>query len=151
MKMVDRYVNYYKCIEDDDSVDVIVFDKQQKKLELLRNMDEMVLGSEDINGNYFVDVELPCFIFELIASSIEGTSYKYKKAKRLTVFKFCSNLKGKVLDLVIECKNKVYFTDFSGYRVKDSYNDSTILIDYAIMEIIISKLNSLGYKNTKII
>lgn len=151
MKMVDRYVNYYKCREDNENIDVIVFDKQQKKLQLLKNMDMMMLDSIDINGNYFMDIKLPNFIFDLIASSIEGASYKYKKVKRLTSFKFCSNLQGKVLDLVIECKNKVYFTDFSGYRVKDSYNDSTILIDYVIMEIIISKLNSLGYKNIEII
>lgn len=42
------------------------------------------------------------------------------------------------------------FTDFSGYRVKDSYNASNVLIDYVIMEII-SKLNSLGYKDIKIV
>ena len=146
MRAVDRYITYYKVVND-KYIDEIIFDKQRKSMKLSRNVDESILGSMDINGNYFTEIELPNFIFELIASTIEQTNYKEKKAKGIECFHVYSKGKGKYLDAIIERKNRIYFTDNSSCSNSNCYLDASIFVDHTLMEIIINQLNKLGYRD----
>ena len=146
MRAVDRYVTYYKEVNN-KYIDEIVFDRLKKTMDIYRNVDAMILGSEDINGNYFTEIELPSFIFELVASSLENVRFCEKKFNGLAVFHLYSNLKGKRVDVVMERKNKVYFMDVVSYFDNRYYLDSAILVDCTVMDVIIKQLVSLGYRD----
>ena len=146
MRAVDRYITYYKGL-DDEYVDILVFDKLKKAINLDRHVDENILGSLDSQERYFNEIELPGFIFELIVSSLNNCKPREKKSNHLEVFHLYSKVESKRIDLIIERKNKVYFMDFGKCINNHNYFDLSIFVNHEIMEVIIKQLDSLGYRD----
>lgn len=144
MRAVDRYITYYKEVGN-RYVDEIVYDRVKKTLDLYRKIDAMILGSEDEQGRLFTDILLPDFIFELVASSIDNVKFEDKKTKGLSFVHLYSNLKGKRVDIVIDGKIKNYHTNIISYFDTKYYLQSSILVDYVIIEILKKQLDSIGY------
>ena len=145
MRRVDRYITYYK-FSNDESIDIIEYDRLNETMSISRNVDWIVLGSVDENDNYYVEIDLPDYIFDLVASSIEKTRLKDSIVNNINLFNLYSNLKGKRIDLVIERKHKIYFTSVSNYK-GTNYTELKTNIDYIIMKIIIKQLDKLGYRD----
>ena len=146
MRSIDRYITYYKTVNN-RYIDEVVYDKLKKTMEIYRKVDSRILDSEDDKGRRYTEIELPNFIFQLVVSSLENTSLNIKDI-RLGFFHLYSNLRGKCIDFVIDCKRKIYYRNSISYHSHRCYLDTAIGVDYVIIETIIKQLELMGYKES---
>ena len=141
MRCVDRYVTYYK-IKNSCLIDIITFDKFNNSFDLQVNVDVAYLGSEDINGNFFKEIELPKFLFDIAKIGILKKFKKDKIARDLSLYHLVCKSNKEYLELILERKTKKYILCKGG-----ACGDNKILIDYAMLIKVLEGIKILGYKD----
>ncbi len=147
MKNVDRYITYYKYNEENDTVDMIEFDKLEKKFDVIGIADALALYSEDEEGNYFVEIELPTFIFDVLKAKITGETIKKinisSSLKERTIYDFICSKSDNYYQLLIDTNNFIYIVE----QIQSQNDDyEKYSIDSVVFFTILEGLKEVGCK-----